>query len=175
MPVRFASIVGVFAIACAVSCTRPGDVGGPVGPVELREVSVAALEKTIAADKGKVVLVDCWFLGCGPCRAKFPFFMHLHRQYTSAGLVLLTLNVEQQELDKQDAVLEYLKSQGADCTNLILKDDPAAVAKWMRSHEVFGTPAIVAFDRQGEWVPDRLKPKTDVTINDFVQRLLAGK
>ena len=49
-------------------------------PVELVPVSAAGLDAALADLRGKVVLVDVWFLGCKPCVKKFPGFVELHNR-----------------------------------------------------------------------------------------------
>lgn len=56
----------LLAAALAVGCGgRPGDTTtvGDAGGVTVNPITVAELDKTIASHKGKVVLIDCWFLG----------------------------------------------------------------------------------------------------------------
>lgn len=174
MPVRLISAVALVAALLTVGCTPPAPAPA-VGPVELQDTTVAELEHLVAANKGKVVLIDCWFLGCGPCRAKFPFFVDLHRRYAADGLVLLTLNVDPSEYPRRDDVHAFLRKQQADCGNRMLRDEPKAMAAWKQKYEVISTPQVVAFDRTGEWVPFRVNPKTDATVDGFVKGLLERK
>jgi thiol-disulfide isomerase/thioredoxin len=49
---------------------------------------------SLAAFKGKVILLDFWATWCGPCKAEIPNFVELHNQYASKGLVVLGLSVD---------------------------------------------------------------------------------
>jgi thiol-disulfide isomerase/thioredoxin len=49
---------------------------------------------SLAALKGKVILLDFWATWCGPCKAEIPNFVALHEQYASKGLVVLGLSVD---------------------------------------------------------------------------------
>ncbi|MCU0706141.1 MAG: hypothetical protein MUF18_19430 [Fimbriiglobus sp.] len=65
---RLFPLLAVLAIGCGTGTTTTTKISappitGPVGPVELTPVTAADLDKAIAAHKGKVVLIDCWFLG----------------------------------------------------------------------------------------------------------------
>ena len=91
-----------------------------VGPVELKETTIVDLDKAVAANKGKVVVIDLWFLGCAPCVKKFPQLVNHHKAMGKDGLVCMSLNVEPEELKKQDKVLEFLKKQEADFPNFIV-------------------------------------------------------
>ena len=48
----------------------------------------------LPATAGKVVLVDFWASWCGPCKASFPSFNRLHEKYTSKGLVIVAIGVD---------------------------------------------------------------------------------
>lgn len=43
---------------------------------------------------GKVVLVDFWASWCGPCKASFPVLNKLHDKYSSKGLVIIGVGVD---------------------------------------------------------------------------------
>lgn len=50
----------------AAGCGTPAPVGNPpaaTDKVELTAVTVADLDRAIASHKGKVVVIDAWFLG----------------------------------------------------------------------------------------------------------------
>jgi hypothetical protein len=58
----------LLAAALAFGCggrptTNTSPVGDPGGSVTLTPVTVADLDKAVASHKGKVVVIDCWFLG----------------------------------------------------------------------------------------------------------------
>lgn len=62
------AILPLLAVALAVGCggrttTNTTPVSDAGGTVTLTPTTVADLEKTIASHKGKVVVIDCWFLG----------------------------------------------------------------------------------------------------------------
>jgi thiol-disulfide isomerase/thioredoxin len=41
--------------------------------------------------RGKVVLVDCWFTDCPPCRASMPHLVEFYNKFRDQGLVLVGL------------------------------------------------------------------------------------
>ena len=44
--------------------------------------------------RGKVVLVDCWFVDCPPCRAAMPRLVEFHRRFRDSGLELIGLTLD---------------------------------------------------------------------------------
>lgn len=59
-------LIPVLAVLMA-GCGGSNNPGGPAPPapgvVELKATTVADFDAVIAAHKGKVVYIDCWFLG----------------------------------------------------------------------------------------------------------------
>jgi len=49
---------------------------------------------TLAAHRGKVVLVNYWATWCGPCRREMPALERLQRDYRDRGLVVVHLSRE---------------------------------------------------------------------------------
>lgn len=100
-----------FALGSAARLLR-GEGGGPVPPLgQLQFVSNPAEPTPQPAHdwkfmkdgkeasfreayKDKVVLIDFWFVGCGPCRAATPGLVALHKKYAEKGLTIIALNVD---------------------------------------------------------------------------------
>jgi peroxiredoxin len=57
----------------------------------------ASLPKTA----GKVVLVDFWASWCAPCKASFVTLSRLHQKYSSKGLVIIGIGVDDEAADHQ--------------------------------------------------------------------------
>ena len=147
---------------------------GPVHtrPVELVPVSVAGLERALADQRGKVVLVDVWFLGCKPCVKKFPAFVELHLKYADDGLACVSVDLMPSEVPESAKVLAFLQTHRARFPNFILSDDSAKVDAWTEKVGVSSTPAYLVYDRGGNRValPDDATPED---LESVLRALLA--
>ncbi|MEO6576579.1 MAG: TlpA disulfide reductase family protein [Polyangiaceae bacterium] len=67
--------------------------GGPAAPkLEARAVNGASV--SLAALKGKVVVVDFWASWCGPCNSSFPELVILERKYRGRGVVVIGVSLD---------------------------------------------------------------------------------
>lgn len=145
-------------VAAFVGCSGPATVQKPPAtstvPVELTPVSAAGLERAIAEQKGKVVLVDVWFLGCTPCREKFPHVVELHRKYAADGLAVMSVDMIPDELDRKEKIVDFLKKNDAGFPNFILADQ-ASSDSWTDKIGLRFTPYTLMYDRAGNRIPIR--------------------
>ena len=59
--------------------------------IGVRVVDKAGYDKVIAANKGKVIVVDCWATWCVPCRKAFPKTVELSKSYANQDVVVVSL------------------------------------------------------------------------------------
>ena len=168
-----------FLAACGCSTSAPTEKPQKIvitenTEVKLQQVTVAELEKAIADQKGKVVVLDIWFLGCAPCVKKFPTFVEMSNAYAADGLVCMSVDVEMDENDKKDKVLEFLKEKQATFANYIIKDDEKVRDAWQKKNDADATPSYVVFNRKGERVPVPQSIKPD-DMKALVKKLLDEK
>lgn len=116
--------------------------------VTLRKAKYDDLARYVAAQKGKVVLVDFWATFCPPCRRTFPHVVALHRKYQQQGLVVISVSVD----DPTDAatvkdVKAFLAQNKATMMNVLLDETPEM---WSEKLKADGIPVVFAFDRAGK-------------------------
>ena len=175
---RTATTLLLIALVGCTEKTPTNTSSNPARPlstkVELAAVKIAELEKLVADQKGKVVVLDIWFLGCAPCVKKFPSFVELHNTFAAEGLVCMSVDIEMSENEKKDKVLEFLKEKGATFTNVIIDDKEAARDAWQERNDANATPSYVVYNRKGERVPvnQSIKPEEMQTL---AKKLLAEK
>lgn len=90
--------------------------------------------------KNQVVLVDFWASWCSPCLASFPWLKSLQSQYSSQGLTILTVNLDE---NRQDADF-FLAKQSA--TLHVVFDPTGNIAK---EYGLVAMPTSLLIDRKG--------------------------
>ena len=66
-------------------------------------------KEKLSAYKGKVVLLDFWFLACGPCRTLMPVLNKIYYKYKNKDLLVVGVNTKDKN---SEAVKKFLKTQG---------------------------------------------------------------
>lgn len=134
------------------------------------------LQKWIASQRGKVVVIDVWSTFCLPCMQEFPHFVEFHRTYGDR-VACASFNVdffggESDNLeDVRTRVLKFLALKNTTMQNFISEDPDEVV---LRHIETASIPAALVFDRQGnrhkvfnndngDFGPDGFNYKDDVT------------
>lgn len=105
---------------------------------------------------------------------KFPHLVQMHRTHAPDGLVCMSLDRSEEELAIQGKVLDFLKKQGADFPNFILKDSDADRDEFLKKYDAENSPAVILFDRAGNRVPVPDGAK-DEEVEKLVRDLLAAK
>src|SRR5262249_33508107 len=59
--------------------------------VELTPARLKQIESDIAAQKGKIVVLDIWAEFCPPCKEEFPNLVRLSRAHAGDGVVCMSL------------------------------------------------------------------------------------
>ncbi|MGI8468369.1 MAG: redoxin family protein [Pyrinomonadaceae bacterium] len=124
----------------------------------------------LADYRGKVVLVNFWFPGCGPCLAEFPYVQEALTKYGPQGFVVLAINIHPQE---DDRVLPILTERKYGFVPLKMP-----VEKWaQQNYGVTGTPDNFLIDAEGRLLfkPHIFDRTTQRTFMTEVEMLLARR
>ena len=108
-----------------------------------------------------------------PCKEKFPHLVQMHQELSKAGLVVISLSVDESE--EKANVLKFLEKQNATFQNFILEDkdrnEKAGDDKLYHS----APPIVHVFDREGKKVKTLEGKKEAEGVEKLVKELLEKK
>lgn len=137
-------------VAGACSSDAPAtDDAGASDKVEIgapapgyRTVSLDGDSVSLAAHRGKVVLLNVWATWCHPCRDEIPELQAIHVKYQPRGLELIGVSVDSDGSD--DAIRSFMTDFRM--TYPVWRDpDERVSAQFL----VVGVPATFLIDREG--------------------------
>ena len=95
------ALVAIAVIAYLMLQNRSGTeaqlAGVAMPPLEVHGWFNSPQPVTNESLRGKVVLVDCWFVDCPPCRAAMPELVEFNRRFREQGLQLIGLSIDEGE------------------------------------------------------------------------------
>jgi thiol-disulfide isomerase/thioredoxin len=95
MKTMFRSLVAATLLAfVSVAALAQGSMTGQAAPALMLK-DLAGKEVSLAALKGKVVVVDFWATWCGPCRMEIPGYVEMQKKYGKDGLVVIGVSLDQ--------------------------------------------------------------------------------
>lgn len=95
--------------------------------------------------KGKVILVEFWFVQCPGCKRSIPFLNKLQSKYSKDKFEII--GIEYMNANK-GAVVDYVKNNRINYTTLLFGKTVAA------RYDVFGGPTFALIDQNGTIVYD---------------------
>ena len=120
----------------------------PAARVEIRGGSFADVEKAIAQQRGKVVVVDFWAEYCPPCVDGMPHLVELQQRYGQDQLVVISVNLD--EPANRPRALAMLQRNQARLINLAR--DPQHRDWQVLTFQII--PHSWIYDREGKRVYD---------------------
>jgi thiol-disulfide isomerase/thioredoxin len=148
----------------SVAFASPRDlVGKTASDFALR--SLAHENIRLSEQLGEVVLLNFWATWCGPCRQEMPLLDELYSKYRRAGLVLLSINID----EDTERAAEMARTLGVSYP--VLLDTRNEVAK---AYQIDAMPLTVLIDREGtiRYVSEGYKPGYERRYTDKLRELL---
>jgi thiol-disulfide isomerase/thioredoxin len=129
-------------------------------PIVLTGTALDGKHVDVSTDRGKVVVVNIWWSGCGPCRSEMPMLQAVSKQGTAAFVGINTRD------NSADNGLAFERSVGADYPSIYAPDGQALSAfKGLPGT----TPVTVVLDRQGRMAAVVSGPiPSQTTLEDLI-------
>lgn len=144
----------------------------PKAVLKVVPADAPAIQKAIAAQKGKVVLVNFWATWCAPCVAEFPAIVHTGRTYHAQGLRVLAVSADFPK-DRKTKVVSFLQKQGAAFPCFLQKSaDPEQFINAFDPSWSGELPRTLIYDRSGRLVKSLSGEQTAQTLAAAVQPYL---
>jgi thiol-disulfide isomerase/thioredoxin len=137
----------------------------------LQPLDEAGYQKMLAANKGKVLLVDFWATWCQPCRAEMPQLVKLEAALRARGFKLATISADEPE--QESAAMKFLTQSGVPRAWYVKrpKSDSAFIdaidQRWSGA-----LPALYLYDRTGRKRSMFIGETAIATIEAAVRKLL---
>jgi thiol-disulfide isomerase/thioredoxin len=170
--VTVAAVLGAILVAAPLACSRDAPkgvvrVGSPAPEYATRALGGDSV--SLAALRGKVVLLNVWATWCHPCRDEIPQLEALHRQYVTEGLAVVGVSVDNGGMD--DGIREFVR------------DFKMTYAVWLDPDErvstkflTIGVPETFLIDRAGiiRWRKIGALQRGDTSLTNAVTRALGS-
>ena len=128
--------------------------------------NLTTLKSVIEAHKGKTVYIDFWASWCAPCRATFPSYTVLKKEYAKEDIVFVFISGDRDaEKWKKAEIKEKLVN------SYLAMNYPES--KFYQDLELKSFPRYLLFDTSGTLVHDRAPGPDSDTIRSFIDDLLS--
>ncbi len=152
------------ALVALASLTACSDIGGTgdleyisgnghvveVAPDE-REAAVEVAGTTVQGEpldltdlRGKVVVINVWWSGCGPCRTEMPMLVEAESAYDEAEVSFVGINIRDLAPENAEA---FERDRGVDYPSLY--DPGSETLLKLGKYAPYAPPATLVLDREG--------------------------
>jgi thiol-disulfide isomerase/thioredoxin len=118
--------------------------------------------------RGKVVMLNFWSIGCGPCVMSIPFLNNLLEKYPPDQFELIGVNTNAKSIDN---LIEYAKR-----TNMNFKNYVAA-GTTKENYKIWGVPAFYLLNKSGkiEFVALGYNQDIEESVHYYLDSLIVKK
>lgn len=141
MRMRRVGVGLVLTVAGCIAGDAPrAEIGQPAPTYQARTITGDSV--SLAALRGKVVLLNVWATWCAPCRDEIPYLQQLHEQYADSGLVVIGVSVDARGQEKE---IDAFASELGMTYPVWLDPDQRVTTRFLS----LGVPSTYLIDRAG--------------------------
>ncbi|MCZ8023143.1 MAG: TlpA disulfide reductase family protein [Cyclobacteriaceae bacterium] len=119
---------------------------------EFNQTSIDGRQYKLSDLKGKVVMLNFWFIACAPCVEEMPLLNELHNEYSDNDFALLAF-----ALDSKESILDFKKKKPLDY--VIFENSKKLIVDTFLL--TFGFPTNIILDKEGKIVEFKLGGELD--------------
>lgn len=106
------------------------------------DATTPALPRSIAAYRGRPMLLNIWATWCAPCREEMPRIERLHGEFAAGGLAVVAVSIDNPGM--AEAIREFRRDMGL--TFEIVYDESGQIRD---AYQTTGVPETFLIDRAG--------------------------
>ncbi|HEX8990314.1 MAG TPA: redoxin domain-containing protein [Anaerolineales bacterium] len=167
-----AGLIWIFASADRSGAATAGRIPAPQKGFLAPDFSLADPQGTrysLAALRGRPMLINIWATWCPPCRAEMPTIEQYYRQYRQQGLVVLAVDATSQ--DNPLDIVPFTQQYGL--TFPILLDETGDVA---RRYQLESLPSSFFINRDGSVAEVVIGgPMSAALLRTYIEEILKSK
>lgn len=157
------SLAVMGGVSQGVSAKTAPVVGGIAPNFSVNDLNGKSVELTQVLKNKKVTLINFWATWCPPCRAEIPEFVKFYRKYSTKGVEILAINLQENGAD----VKNFAKNNGMNFP--VLLDTSGRVGTM---YQVMAIPTTFFVDSNGKII-DRIEGSTSMaTLEAKVRSML---
>ncbi len=166
-----AVLAALLALACQ-SGREPIPSAQTVPTLEAEWIDLAGLNERLAAERGRVVVINFWATWCEPCREEFPHLIRLYERHSRRGLNLLSVSIDSPRV-RDTEVRKFLGEQRPPFPVFIkTAGDDDAFINGIDPNWSGAVPMTYIYDRQGLRRHALTGPQSLAMLEKLIQPLL---
>ncbi|MDR2604840.1 MAG: TlpA family protein disulfide reductase [Desulfovibrio sp.] len=126
--------------ALLLALAAPGAAAGPAGPEDVKRIDASGLINLVAAENGKVVVVNIFASWCPPCREEIPGLINLRKDFPADRVTFIGVSVDKEP----KALYAYMGEMYINYPVLLAAGD------FLQRTGVTAVPQLLVYDRKGD-------------------------
>lgn len=114
-------------------------------PVEFEGTTEDGSSVSSADYAGKVLVVNFWYAGCGPCRAEAPDLENVYGEFAGEAVSFLGINT----IDSAESATSFAQTYGITYPSVIASKNPSVKLAFAERTPIQATPTTLVLDAEG--------------------------